>query len=112
MQTEFNFDRAGDHGPNPPRHRNGGPTTSREAAESLSEDYLGQLCRQVLDVIIERGPFGATTDEICVELYGSLEAKPSISRRITDLAQAGKVVMVGKRPGLRSGRNQQAWAVR
>lgn len=99
--------RAGHAGPNPPRYRNGGAETSRLAAESLSEDTIGRRCAEVLRVIVAAGDNGANCDEVCVAL-DQLENKPSISRRITDLAEAGRVRLNGTRPG-RAGRSQQVW---
>jgi hypothetical protein len=102
--------RAGHHGPNPPRHRTHGPDTSREAAESLDPEHLNRSCAEVLEVLRSAGPVGATTDQVCTAL-GRLDLKSSISRRLTDLGEAGLAEIVGKRPG-RSGRNQQVWAIR
>ena len=89
------------------RYRNHGPSTSRDAALSLTAQRLASACQEVLDTIKASGAQGATTDDVCVAL-DKLELKSSVSRRITDLAEMGLVECVGKRPG-RAGRNQQVW---
>lgn len=112
MQTELDFTseitRAGNAGPNPPRYRNNGAETSRIAAESLDERRVSKSCAEVLALLVAACPDGMTTDEVCVRL-GKLELKSSISRRLTDLGEAGMAEIVGTRPG-RAGRPQQVWA--
>jgi hypothetical protein len=92
------------------RVRHVDPTTSAAAAESI-RPVLGAECSRVLEVIRERG--SATRWEIkqAFASQGLDREEGCISRRCTDLRDAGLIVETGStRPG-RSGRQLTVWTV-
>jgi hypothetical protein len=103
--------RVGYAGPEPPRARSRDRATSAAAAASLDPPRLGLQCRAVLDVLRRAACQGATRDEIAAALDWRGD-RSVLSRRITDLTQAGLVLDVGRtRPGV-SGRQLTVWGAR
>lgn len=78
-----------------------GSETSQAAAESMRE-HAGKQEQSVLAAIVERGPVGATTDELETQLGLSHQ---SASARVSTLKKQGAIVENGQRRKTRSGRN-------
>jgi hypothetical protein len=89
-----------------PKVRHTDPPTSRDAADSLDRQAVGKRCAELLKLVRHAGTYGRTVAElVAVTGYD----RGNTARRVTDLAQAGKVYDSGKtRPGP-SGRQSIVW---
>lgn len=85
-----------------------GSDTSREAARSLSPDALTKLETKVFEFIRDRGPPGATCEEI--ELHTTLPHQTA-SARVNGLMNKGRIADSGQRRKTRSGRRATVWVV-
>lgn len=100
--------RVGCCGPRPPRARNTDPRTSAAAERSLSPGRQAQQTARVIDALDALVCEGATRDELA-RLLAWTGDRSVLSRRITDVVQAGQAVDSGRtRPGA-SGRQQVVW---
>jgi hypothetical protein len=89
-----------------PGARLGDPDTSSAAAD-MAPEWRQSIASQVLAQIEARGAIGATADEVWENRPDILLS--TLSRRITDLAKAGKVVDIGYRRPTRRGAAAVAW---
>ena len=94
------------------RVRASDPDTSRAAAESI-KPVLGAECSRVLAAVESRGSMGATAYEalLVLERDGRRRQQSVVSRRLTDLRDAGLLRDSGcRRPGM-TGRWLIVWSV-
>lgn len=93
--------------PNAPGFRAGAPETSREAAASVATAAANRS-KLALCFVRERGPVGATSDEVASHydwvLYSS---RP----RLAELRKRGAIVDSGRRREGISGRKQVVWVL-
>lgn len=91
----------------PGKYSQNHPTTSRLAAESLDDETLGQMQRDVLAAIRSLGD--ATMDEVAAHL-DRFPYRQSVSARLNELHHdQGRIEVVGHRKGV-AGRLQQVYA--
>lgn len=85
-----------------------GSETSKEAAESVEKHVTG-LARKVLDFIEARGKWGATSDEIEIDLDMRHQ---TASARVRELFLKNKIDRTEIKRKTRSGRNAFVYRVR
>lgn len=93
-----------------PNVRTTDPVTSHIAAASIDTTTRHRLCDDALTIITATGSHGATVDEIFEQFINQHPHVRinSLSRRLTDLNEQGRVTRAGTRPGL-AGRPQTVW---
>ena len=90
------------------RHPAGKTTTSVEAFEAQGFKRTRDQ-RRIYDFIAAQGEYGATCDEICVELGMLVQ---TVSGRCNDLARAGLIARDGVRRRTRTGASAYVWTVK
>lgn len=86
-----------------------GSDTSRAAADSIGDDELGKLQREVLSIIGCAEPFGLTDDGIqaCLDMIGNTQ-RP----RRRELQLKGLICDSGRKRATRSGRLAVVWIIK
>lgn len=90
----------------PPDVRLGDPDTCRAAAD-MAREWRSKLKRHVYSILLERGPHGATDDEVHQLLPDELLG--AIAKRRGSLVGEGLVVDSGRRRPTRRGCPAVAW---
>lgn len=93
----------------PQRSRPTDPRTAREAGKQLSPVTVNTRCSRYLVVVAEAGRKGATRDEIASAVGAQGAEDRALSRRLTDLRQAGLVKDSGRTRTSESCREQIVW---
>ena len=87
--------------------------TRRESFEAVKQDAAARR-RVILEILTEKG--GMTAREVSAELFRRgitpTDERNFAAPRLTELKEAGKIVVVGKKQCAHSGRNVAVWAVR
>lgn len=92
-----------------PRVRATDPDTSRAAAANLDPQTVSARCIRYLSYIQAAGQTGMTRDELALATGVRGAEDRALSRRITDLAHAGRVYDSRRRRPGDSGRDQIVW---
>jgi len=87
--------------------------TRRESYEAAKQDAAARR-RVILEILTEHG--GMTAREVAGELHRRgitpTDERNFAAPRLTELKEAGKVEVTGKRPCKQTGRNVAVWAVK
>jgi hypothetical protein len=95
-----------------PRARNTDPTTSHQAAATITRTAVTDTQRMVLDALQAHGPL---TDEQLCQRIAEVERKPvsvsGVRTRRSELVTDGRVIDTGDRQPTRAGRQAIVWGL-
>ena len=95
-----------------PRARNSDPTTSHDAAATVTADTVTSTQHRILEALRAGGPM--TDEHLCMAL-ADVERQPvsvsGVRTRRSELVAAGHVVDTGRRQPTRTGRTAIVWGL-
>jgi hypothetical protein len=96
-----------------PKARNTDPTTSHQAAASVTVDTITSTQARILDALQANGPM--TDEELCQDIAATTASPVSVSgirTRRSELVTAGRIIDTGRRQPTRTGRKAIVWGLK